>query len=249
MAMAITTATPSTDSPSRFSRTSRGMASVRTRRYSSRCEHTCPPASLPRHHGNVASVRLGGVEPSRPKPVTRRRELALFAVPMVLLAIGANFGNALAPTLITEEPVAAPRARRHGCAGCSSRRRSSTRSSFYGSRSSGPSGAHALLPVRAPLRRRRAASGWRTGPVAGPCDRCAGSSGSSTGAATAVIVLFPGTLVALFAGRRPHAVLAVHRRRDGVDRGPARSSSAPSPTSSRARCSTSSTGSATTSSG
>ncbi len=41
----------------------------------------------------------------RPKPVTRRRELALFAVPMVLLAIGANIGNALAPTLLTEEPA------------------------------------------------------------------------------------------------------------------------------------------------
>src|SRR5262249_11940306 len=60
-------------------------------------------------------VRLGAVEPSRPKPVTRRRELAMFAVPMVILAIGANIGNALAPTLITQEPVAllalAPRTR------------------------------------------------------------------------------------------------------------------------------------------
>jgi hypothetical protein len=46
------------------------------------------------------------VEPSRPKPVIPRRELALFAVPMVLLAIGANIGNAFAPTLITQEPVA-----------------------------------------------------------------------------------------------------------------------------------------------
>ncbi len=45
------------------------------------------------------------MEASRPKPVTRRRELAVFAVPMVLLAIGANFGNALAPTLITDEPM------------------------------------------------------------------------------------------------------------------------------------------------
>ena len=42
-------------------------------------------------------VRLGAVEPLRPKPVTRRRELALFAVPMVLLAIGANIGNASRP--------------------------------------------------------------------------------------------------------------------------------------------------------
>jgi hypothetical protein len=45
------------------------------------------------------------VEPSRPKPVTRRRELAAFAVPMVILAIGANIGNAFAPTLLTEEPA------------------------------------------------------------------------------------------------------------------------------------------------
>jgi membrane protein DedA with SNARE-associated domain len=45
------------------------------------------------------------VEAPRPKPVTRRRELALFAVPMVLLAIAANVGNALAPTLLTEEPA------------------------------------------------------------------------------------------------------------------------------------------------
>jgi hypothetical protein len=55
------------------------------------------------------------VEPLKPKPVTRRRELALFAVPMVLLAIGANIGNALAPTLLTDEPAAllalAPRLR------------------------------------------------------------------------------------------------------------------------------------------
>jgi hypothetical protein len=54
------------------------------------------------------------VEP-RAKPVTRRRELALFAVPMVILAIGANIGNALAPTLLTDEPAAllalAPRLR------------------------------------------------------------------------------------------------------------------------------------------
>jgi membrane protein DedA with SNARE-associated domain len=45
------------------------------------------------------------VEPLRAKPVTRRRELALFAVPMVILAIGANVGNALAPTLLTREPM------------------------------------------------------------------------------------------------------------------------------------------------
>jgi membrane protein DedA with SNARE-associated domain len=54
------------------------------------------------------------VEP-RAKPVTRRRELALFAVPMVILAIGANIGNAFAPTLLTDEPAAllalAPRLR------------------------------------------------------------------------------------------------------------------------------------------
>lgn len=45
------------------------------------------------------------MEPQRAKPVTRRRELALFAVPMVVLAIGANVGNALAPTLLTQEPA------------------------------------------------------------------------------------------------------------------------------------------------
>jgi hypothetical protein len=45
------------------------------------------------------------VEPLRPKPVTRRRALAFFAVPMVVLAIGANVGNALAPTLLTSEPA------------------------------------------------------------------------------------------------------------------------------------------------
>jgi hypothetical protein len=45
------------------------------------------------------------VEQARPKPVTRRRPLALFVVPMVLLAIAANIGNALAPTLLNEEPV------------------------------------------------------------------------------------------------------------------------------------------------
>jgi hypothetical protein len=45
------------------------------------------------------------VEPLRPKPVTPRRELAAFAVPMVLLAIGANIGNALAPTLLNDEPT------------------------------------------------------------------------------------------------------------------------------------------------
>ena len=45
------------------------------------------------------------MEHARPKPVTRRRELALFVVPMVLLAIGANIGNALAPTLLNEEPA------------------------------------------------------------------------------------------------------------------------------------------------
>jgi hypothetical protein len=37
--------------------------------------------------------------------VIRRRRLALFAVPMVALAIAANVGNALAPTLLTEEPA------------------------------------------------------------------------------------------------------------------------------------------------
>ena len=45
------------------------------------------------------------MESLRPKPVTRRRELAWFAVPMVILAIGANVGNALAPTLVTDEPA------------------------------------------------------------------------------------------------------------------------------------------------
>ncbi len=45
------------------------------------------------------------MEPLRPKPVIRRRQLALFAVPMVVLAIAANVGNALAPTLLTEEPA------------------------------------------------------------------------------------------------------------------------------------------------
>jgi membrane protein DedA with SNARE-associated domain len=45
------------------------------------------------------------VEPVRAKSVVRRRELALFAVPMVALAIAANVGNALAPTLLTEEPA------------------------------------------------------------------------------------------------------------------------------------------------
>jgi membrane protein DedA with SNARE-associated domain len=44
------------------------------------------------------------LESSRPKPVTRRRELALFAVPMVLLAIGTYVGNGFAPTLVNEEP-------------------------------------------------------------------------------------------------------------------------------------------------
>lgn len=45
------------------------------------------------------------MEASRPKPVTRRRELAFYAVPMVLLAIGANIGNALWATLLSEEPA------------------------------------------------------------------------------------------------------------------------------------------------
>ena len=45
------------------------------------------------------------MEPVRAKSVVRRRELALFAVPMVALAIAANVGNALAPTLLTEEPA------------------------------------------------------------------------------------------------------------------------------------------------
>jgi hypothetical protein len=44
------------------------------------------------------------LEASRPKPVTRRRELALFAVPMVLLAIGTYIGNGFAPTLVNEQP-------------------------------------------------------------------------------------------------------------------------------------------------
>ncbi len=45
------------------------------------------------------------MEQARPKPVTPRRPLALFVVPMVLLAIGANIGNALAPTLVNQEPT------------------------------------------------------------------------------------------------------------------------------------------------
>jgi hypothetical protein len=45
------------------------------------------------------------LEPSRPKPVTRRRELAFFAIPMVLLAIGTYIGNGFAPTLLNEEPA------------------------------------------------------------------------------------------------------------------------------------------------
>jgi hypothetical protein len=44
------------------------------------------------------------VEP-RAKPVTRRRELGMFVVPMVILAIGANIGNAFAPTLLTDQPA------------------------------------------------------------------------------------------------------------------------------------------------
>jgi hypothetical protein len=48
---------------------------------------------------------LVAVEQVRPKPVTPRRPLALFVVPMVLLAIGANIGNALAPTLLIDEPA------------------------------------------------------------------------------------------------------------------------------------------------
>jgi hypothetical protein len=45
------------------------------------------------------------LEPSRPKPVTRRRELAFYAVPMVLLAIGGYVGNALWATLLSNEPA------------------------------------------------------------------------------------------------------------------------------------------------
>jgi hypothetical protein len=45
------------------------------------------------------------LEPTRPKPVTRRRELALFAIPMVLLAIGTYVGNGFAPTFVNEEPA------------------------------------------------------------------------------------------------------------------------------------------------
>lgn len=41
----------------------------------------------------------------RPKPVTRRRRLAVLVVPMVAFAIATNLGNALAPTLITNEPL------------------------------------------------------------------------------------------------------------------------------------------------
>jgi membrane protein DedA with SNARE-associated domain len=37
--------------------------------------------------------------------VIRRRELALFVVPMVALSIAANVGNALAPSLLTEQPA------------------------------------------------------------------------------------------------------------------------------------------------
>ena len=43
--------------------------------------------------------------PERPKPVTRRRRLAVLAVPMVAVAVATNVGNALAPTLITNEPL------------------------------------------------------------------------------------------------------------------------------------------------
>jgi len=41
----------------------------------------------------------------RPKPVVSRRRIAVLAVPMAAFAIGANVGNALAPTLVVEEPV------------------------------------------------------------------------------------------------------------------------------------------------
>jgi hypothetical protein len=41
----------------------------------------------------------------RPKPVVNRRQVALLAVPMAAFAITANVGNALAPTLIVEEPI------------------------------------------------------------------------------------------------------------------------------------------------
>lgn len=45
------------------------------------------------------------MEPNRAKPVTQRRALAVFVVPMVILAIGANIGNAFAPTLVNQEPA------------------------------------------------------------------------------------------------------------------------------------------------
>lgn len=45
------------------------------------------------------------MRPERPKPVTRRRRLAVLAVPMVAVAVATNVGNALAPTLITNEPL------------------------------------------------------------------------------------------------------------------------------------------------
>jgi hypothetical protein len=45
------------------------------------------------------------VEQARPKPVTPRRPLALFVVPMALLGIAGYVGNAFAPTLLNEEPA------------------------------------------------------------------------------------------------------------------------------------------------
>jgi len=53
----------------------------------------------------VRLCALSQLEPSRPKPVTRRRELAFFVVPMSLLAIGGYVGLGLAPTLLNEEPA------------------------------------------------------------------------------------------------------------------------------------------------
>src|SRR3954470_14460576 len=40
----------------------------------------------------------------KPRPVPRHRKLAILAVPMFAFAIASNIGNALAPTLIANEP-------------------------------------------------------------------------------------------------------------------------------------------------